>query len=110
MIVNVDLISTGVAMVKQELSKGVVEVTFTKSDGNVRVMFCTTLGNLIPEEKKPKKKELAVTFQDMDIMESGYRMRPAQLITAFDVEKQDWRSFNYTTITGIKLHAQPLQA
>jgi hypothetical protein len=106
MILDADLLAAGVAMVKKYLSEGIVEVTFTKADGNTRVMQCTTLANLIPEEKKPQVKKDA----EGNIIPQVAKEKPVQLITAFDTEKNEWRSFNYPTIKAIKLHNQPHQA
>jgi len=103
MVVDADLIAAGVAMVKKYLSEGIVEITFTKKDGNTRVLLGTTLGHLIPEEKKPKQKPVVEGAP----LDSLVKDKPTQLITVFDTEKNDWRSFNYTTITKIKLHTQP---
>lgn len=98
MMLDADLLAAGTAMVKKYLSEGIVEVTFTKADGNVRVMQCTTVPSLIPEEKKPKVKK------DAEGNIIPHKDKPVQLIVAFDTEKGEWRSFNYPTIKGIKLH------
>jgi len=103
MIINADLVQVGVDMLTKYLHEGIVEVKFTKKDGTERVMNCTKVTELIPEAKRPKPKEVVVN-DTLEVFESTMRIRPAQLITVFDVDKQDWRSFNYTTIKSIKLH------
>lgn len=67
----------------EALGKGEVTVTFTKKDGTDRTMRCTRNSGLIPVEKHPKGDNTT---------ESGDNIR------VFDVEKQDWRSFNFTTL------------
>lgn len=52
-------------------------VTFTKKDGSTRTMQCTRSLELIPEEFHPKG----------DAGDIGGAIR------AFDLEKQEWRSF-----------------
>lgn len=105
MIINADLLQVGIDMLTKYLHEGIVEVKFTKKDGIERVMNCTKVLHLIPEAKQPKPKEVVVN-DTLEVLESEFRVRPAQLISVFDVDKQDWRSFNYTSIKSIKLHNQ----
>lgn len=69
----------------EQLSKGVVTISFTKKDGTERVMNCTRNSNLIPAEFQPKSETKSET-------ESGDNIR------VFDVEKQGWRSFNFSSV------------
>jgi len=105
MIIDSDLIKVGVATIDKYLHEGIVEVHFTKKDGTKRVMNCTKVQHLIPVEKRPKPTP---TIDDqgnaLPLVEKA--ARPWQLITVFDVDKQEWRSFNYTTIIAIKAHTQ----
>jgi hypothetical protein len=75
-----------------------VEVIFTKIDGTERVMNCTKDTKYIlentPESKstdspKPRKKKLTESSQ-----ESG-------VVTAFDTDLNQWRSFKLRNITNI---------
>ena len=71
---------------KRELIKGVVQVTFTKKDGSKRVMNCTLKNDIvIPYEKKTDK----------------VKETPIDVCPVFDVDKQQWRSFNYDAITVV---------
>jgi hypothetical protein len=70
----------------KKLSEGVTVVTFTKKDGSERVMQCTRSASLIPVEFQPKTETLEVESEVSDN------------IRVFDVEKQGWRSFNFTTM------------
>lgn len=63
-----------------------VSITFTKADGTPRTMLCTTRESLIPTDKAPKGtgRETADTVQK-----------------AFDLEKQEWRSFKWESVTNV---------
>jgi len=70
---------------KHHLEYGPTLVTFIKKDGTVREMNCTTKLELVKlyEKKTDRKINDEVCF-------------------AFDLVKQEWRSFRYDTITSIK--------
>ena len=68
------------------LSEGIAIVTFTKKDGTERVMRCTRNPSFIPAEFHPK------TSDEKENLEASDNIR------VFDVEKQGWRSFNYSTV------------
>lgn len=66
------------------LQKGFLEVKFEKKkDLTTRTMFCTRLKDYVPIPKGKQRKE-----NDL-------------VITAFDVELDEWRSFNVETIKGV---------
>lgn len=78
------------------LKEGEVIVSFTKKDGSVRKMVCTKNHLLIPsnvlheqaeEPLKPKKQ---------------IKQNPDQ-VRVFDIEKQAWRSFNYSTVIDVDI-------
>lgn len=70
------------------LAEKSIKVTFNKKDGNTRVMLCTLNANLLPAktitEEKPNRKKSADT------------------IPVYDLEKNDWRSFNLKTIISVE--------
>lgn len=72
--------------IREFLTKGIVEVTFTKKDGSCRVMKCTLANELIPTEHAPKG--------------TGKVKVNTDVISVFDVENQGWRSFNCNSITS----------
>jgi hypothetical protein len=83
---------SGKDWLKSILSEGIVEITFTKVNGEKRVMRSTLYPEYLPkveikegEEVKPKKE---------------YVQSPLTL-RVFDVEKQDWRSLRWDSITTI---------
>jgi hypothetical protein len=69
------------------LNESTITVTFTKKDGTNRVMKCTKQQDLIPSEKQPKGTGSTPT---------------GDAVAVFDLEAQDWRSFNTSNITRIE--------
>lgn len=63
-----------------------VSVSFTKKDGTERKMLCTLAENKIPSEKMPKN--------------SG-KSKSDDALAVFDIEKNDWRSFRWDSVTKI---------
>jgi hypothetical protein len=61
-------------------------VTFTKKDGTERKMICTLAESKIPSEKTPKNTGKA---------------KSEDAIAVFDIEKQDWRSFRWDSVTRV---------
>ena len=68
------------------LRENVVEVDFTKLDGDKRVMKCTKSFKLIPVENQPK----------------GNSEPKKGIITVWDLNAQGWRSFRYERINSVK--------
>ena len=68
---------------------GMHEVTifFTKKDGTEREMRCTLAENKIPTEKLPKNSK---------------KSKSDDALAVFDVEKNDWRSFRFDSVTKIE--------
>jgi hypothetical protein len=65
----------------------IVNLTFRKTDGTLRNMKCTLLPKFLPEvvvSDKPKRKVSEDT------------------LAVFDLEKNEWRSFRYDSVTEIK--------
>ena len=69
---------------RSHLSYGPTQVTFTKKDGTVRTMNCTTKSELVEayEKKTDKPPNEETCF-------------------VYDLDKQAWRSFRYDSITGV---------
>ncbi|NBP01122.1 MAG: DUF2693 domain-containing protein [Proteobacteria bacterium] len=72
-----------------ELKSREVKIEFTKKDGTQRSMLCTLNEAVIPTEKLPKSKE-----ETSDSISS-------ETCRVFDVEKQDWRSFRWDSVTEV---------
>lgn len=79
------------SFVKEQLRQGTVNVNFTKVDGTSRVMRCTLAESLIPEAKKPA---------NTNTKEAETAQR------AFDLDKQEWRSFRWESVKGIGYNAE----
>ncbi len=72
------------------LKENVVEVTFTKADGEQRVMPCTLKESLLPTapvstETKPKEN------------------KDPNLFKVFCTDKQQWRSFRFERLISYKV-------
>jgi WYL_2, Sm-like SH3 beta-barrel fold len=65
------------------------EVTFTKVDGTVRVMPCTLREEAMPARDAAKFHETRVVNE--------------KVISAFCLDKMEWRSFRVDNVTGIKV-------
>lgn len=71
------------------LYKNDCEVTFTKVDGTVRVMPCTLREEAMPERDAAKFHETRVVNENV--------------ISAFCLDKNEWRSFRVENVTDIKV-------
>ena len=69
---------------KTLLSERIVTIDFIKKDGSARTMNCTLSENKIPAQNAPKG--------------SG-KAKSEEALAVFDVEKQEWRSFRWDSIT-----------
>ena len=67
----------------EALQKAVFEITFNKLDGEERIMTCTKITYMIPEESRPKTDKKA---------KEG-------TVTVWDLKAQGWRSFRYDRVT-----------
>ena len=71
------------------LYKNDCEVTFTKVDGTVRVMPCTLREAAMPQRDADKFHETRVVNE--------------KVISAFCLDKNEWRSFRVANVTDIKV-------
>ncbi len=93
MMIHADKLMGGIDILNQYLTEGIVTVAFVKKDGTDRVMKCTKRMELIPEVNHPKLKLLTDVIEVFD----------PQLFKVWDLDKQGWRSFRYTTVKTIAL-------
>ena len=70
-----------------DLRQYVIEVNFTKVNGDNRVMRCTLRPDLLPENYINEAAE-----------EKGFHKANPDVIAAWDVQKGGWRSFRVDTI------------
>jgi len=80
----------------EKLQNKVVSVTFTKADGSDRTMLCTKMISKIPTEFHPKTDREVNPKLD----ENGNPII-SENITVWDVEKEGWRSFNFSKVKEI---------
>ena len=71
----------------QRLREGVCRVTFTKKNGEERVMDCTLNMSSVPEDKMPK----GTGSNNGDVSE---------IIKVYDIENEGWRSFRVDSVTS----------
>lgn len=75
---------------KQQLHEGTTRVTFTKLDGNLRIMDCTVNPDLIPPSAWPQGK-IEVSKDTAN-----------RTIRVFDIHAQGWRSFVVDNVISYK--------
>ena len=75
---------------KDFLSDEIIEVAFTKKNGEDRVMKCTLMPKEIPAEMAPKNISNPPDEENRDYL------------NVFDVEAQGWRSFILSSVKYVK--------
>lgn len=70
------------------------EVTFTKVNGDTRVMKCTLSMDLIPSNKMPKGDDTPELREGLDSVLKAIRV--------FDTGLEDWRSFKVETVKNFQ--------
>lgn len=73
----------------KDMRKSVVSFTFTKKDGTDRDMRATLQVSHMPESKIPVSDSNAIV---------GMNPAPADVIRCFDVDINEWRSFNISSL------------
>lgn len=71
-----------------------VTITFTKADDTDRTMLCTKQFSKIPQEFHPKTDKVVKLDENGNVIETD-------LISVWDLEKQGWRSFNFSKVKAI---------
>ena len=71
----------------ESLREGVRTVTFTKVNGEERVMECTLKMDMIPESMQPKTDDQGV-------------QATIDVVRAYDVKAEGWRSFRVENVTN----------
>jgi hypothetical protein len=67
------------------LKKTICRVAFTKTNGDMRVMYCTLQESVLPAAPEESSETT--------------RKRSEDVVSAWDVEKNAWRSFRVDSIT-----------
>lgn len=81
--------------VLKDLRSFVVEVTFTKVNGEQRVMRCTLKKELLPKTYQELSEERKA--------ESDFHKQNPEVIAAWDVQKGGWRSFRLDSVEYLQI-------
>ncbi len=84
-IINVNF-TTNREYIVQKLQEGILEVTFTKVNGEERVLTCSLMQNLLPVPN------------EIDNIREG---NPS-IISVWDLEKDAWRAFRLDSVIQIR--------
>ena len=68
----------------KNLQKKTMRITFTKVNGEERVMDCTLQEHMIPETEENNRK------------------KNEEVLPVFDINKGEWRSFRLDSVTNIE--------
>ena len=74
------------------LKERTCEVTFTKKNGDVRVMQCTLMESVLPKAKK-----------DEPLTQKKVRAVNEEVCVVYDVNAPGWRSFRWDSVPDFKL-------
>jgi len=74
--------------INQMLREGVCTVTFTKTNGEERVMKCTLVDSYLPDQ--------------IDVEEYISRKKNDDICAVWDVEKEGWRSFRVDSVKSVQ--------
>lgn len=77
---------------KKLLEEKVLQVTFTKLNGDQRIMTCT-----LEESLKPK------ATKDDPLSQKKVRETSDKTISVWDLKAQGWRSFRYDRVTAVEV-------
>lgn len=75
----------------EQLKTSVVEVTFTKINGDRRVMECTLLPEMLPEPKKTDP-----------LSQKKIREIDSRVVSVWDINAAGWRSFRYERVESVQ--------
>lgn len=72
--------------VKNKLQNSICKITFTKANGEIRIMHCTLNESLLPKQ--------------IDLEEEIQKKKPnPDVLAVWDVENSGWRSFRWDSLT-----------
>ena len=83
-------------VLSEQLTAGIVEVTFTKVNGEVRTMPCTLDSTIIP----PAPVHATNTDNPVDFPRTK-KVNPL-VMSVFCIDKGEWRSFRLENVVSIK--------
>jgi len=80
----------------ERLRKEQLVVTFTKLNGDKRIMTCTLNPKFIPEDQMPKSNKPTKTLSEKQLENIG----------VYDINAKAWRSFKVNRVTDVQTHEQ----
>ena len=75
----------------KDLRTSVIDVHFTKTTGELRVMRCTLVPQFLPENYRK-------SFEEQNEEQNFHQQNP-NVIAAWDMDKNAWRSFRVESVT-----------
>ena len=88
-----DMISKERADLRNQLQKEILEVTFTKVNGDKRIMNCTLIEGVAPSSTTEKKKD------------EPERKVNEEVLSVWDIDAKGWRSFRVNNVTRVRTHS-----
>jgi len=88
-----DLIKKERTDLKSQLQKDILEVTFTKVNGDKRVMNCTLMEGIVRPEITEKKKNTTEKKVNEEVL------------SVWDIDAHGWRSFRINNVTRVRTHS-----
>jgi hypothetical protein len=86
--------------ISKMLQENICEVTFTKVNGEVRVMPCTLDSKIVPPAPEPKVHE---TSTDNPIDFPKVKKVNLDSMSVWCMDKQSWRAFRVANVTDVKV-------
>jgi hypothetical protein len=78
---------------RNQLQKEILEVTFTKVNGDKRIMNCTLIEGVAPAITTVIKKD------------APERKVNEEVLSVWDVDAKGWRSFRVKNVTRVRTHS-----
>jgi hypothetical protein len=78
---------------QSQLQREILEVTFTKVNGEKRIMNCTLMEGILPSNPTEEAKKEAKKKINEDVL------------SVWDVDASGWRSFRIRNVTRVRHHA-----
>ncbi len=78
---------------QSQLQREILEVTFTKVNGEKRIMNCTLMEGILPSNPTEEAKKEAKKKVNEDVL------------SVWDIDSSGWRSFRIRNVTRVRHHA-----
>ena len=77
----------------KNLQKQAMRITFTKVNGDKRIMNCTLIEGVAPSNITEKKKD------------ASERKVNEEVLSVWDIDAKGWRSFRVKNVTRVRTHS-----